>query len=302
MDSVLLRSHMRRGGAAVVPAQGSGVASLRLLHAANVVVFLLWRIPSLHNWMLRHFTLTQTSATDQRRWWTLFTPCLSHADPAHLAGNLAFLEAFGRPLALLLGPARFTAFYAAAGAAAHLAWMATVGALRMPRPRLEAGRRPNGEWVCPDCTLLNRARAPTCAACGRARAGGGGPETHCLGASGSVSGVITAAGLLFPLLSVSLHADGTPQLSIGGGGTPLAAFGLAYLLRELFIDRGQALGLAPEDGVGHAAHWGGAAFGVLAGVAARVALGLPLQPRLMLRLLLRHLDEEAYRARRLRDW
>ena len=133
--------------------------AVKLFLAANIAVFLAWRLaavyPGVERFMALDF-LTSPRHLAAGRYWTLLTSVFSHAELWHLVFNMVVLVSFGRILELLMGTRRFVAFYLTAGIVASLGHCAV------------------SAW------LLHR------------------PDTMALGASGALSAVLVVFALAFP--------------------------------------------------------------------------------------------------------
>jgi rhomboid-like protein len=103
----------------------------------NLVVFGLWTTatPSL-SFLVDHFLISWLHLAEGRLWTTL-TSAFSHNMLFHLLINVIVLLNFGPPMELVLGRARFLAFYLVAGAVASLSH-AAVSAFLLGRPEQPA--------------------------------------------------------------------------------------------------------------------------------------------------------------------
>lgn len=91
------------------------------LIAANLVVFVLWQLPSLALVMSEQFTVGWHGVFEHGRVWTLLTAAFSHQDLWHLFWNMAFLHWFGVDLEQYYGKRNFLLLYLHACLVASLA-------------------------------------------------------------------------------------------------------------------------------------------------------------------------------------
>eukprot|EP00300_Choanocystis_sp_HF-7_P003809 c12905_g1_i3.p1 GENE.c12905_g1_i3~~c12905_g1_i3.p1 ORF type:complete len:261 (+),score=43.21 c12905_g1_i3:19-801(+) len=87
---------------------------------ANVAVFVMWKFPKLHNFMLRnflHFSLTGLSRQ-------LFLANISHSSFLHFALNMYTFQSFSEIIIDRLGPEKFLAGYLTAGGLSSLVFHA----------------------------------------------------------------------------------------------------------------------------------------------------------------------------------
>lgn len=102
---------------------------VRLLVAANAVVFVMWMLPGIPiQVMVENFLVSWDYLMDGRIW-VLVTSVFSHNLLFHLLINMIVLLSFGPPLERLMGSAGFLAFYLAAGAMGSFAHAAVSSAL-----------------------------------------------------------------------------------------------------------------------------------------------------------------------------
>uniref|UniRef100_A0A8C5LT97 rhomboid protease n=1 Tax=Leptobrachium leishanense TaxID=445787 RepID=A0A8C5LT97_9ANUR len=80
--------------------------------AANMLIFCLWRVPSLQHTMIRYFTSTPASRS-------LCLPMVlstfSHFSLFHMAANMYVLWSFSSSIVTMMGPEQFLAVYMSAG-------------------------------------------------------------------------------------------------------------------------------------------------------------------------------------------
>jgi membrane associated rhomboid family serine protease len=110
-------------------AGGRSPTVVRLLVAANAVVFVMWMLPGIPiQVMVEHFLVSWDYLMDGRIW-VLVTSVFSHNLLFHLLVNMIVLLSFGPPLERLMGSGAFLAFYLAAGAVGSFAHAAVSFAL-----------------------------------------------------------------------------------------------------------------------------------------------------------------------------
>ncbi|XP_059164149.1 presenilin-associated rhomboid-like protein, mitochondrial [Physella acuta] len=95
--------------------------------AANIGVFVLWRIPRLQNSMMRYFTTAITHPVP-----SMTLSSFSHVSFLHLCVNMYVLWSFASVTVNLMGPEQFAAFYISAGTVSSFASMACNKLLRRP--------------------------------------------------------------------------------------------------------------------------------------------------------------------------
>eukprot|EP00095_Tigriopus_kingsejongensis_P007434 snap_masked-scaffold443_size169656-processed-gene-0.9 protein:Tk07434 transcript:snap_masked-scaffold443_size169656-processed-gene-0.9-mRNA-1 annotation:"presenilin rhomboid-like preproprotein" len=89
--------------------------------AANVAVFLAWRVPMLQPFMLKYFTSNPASSVVCL---PMILSVFSHSSFFHLAANMYVLNGFMKPGVQILGLEQFLAVYMSAGVVSSLASMA----------------------------------------------------------------------------------------------------------------------------------------------------------------------------------
>lgn len=98
--------------------------------AANVVVFLAWRVPALQPVMLKYFSCNPAASSAVCL--PMILSVFSHSSFIHLAANMYVLHGFMKHGVQLLGPEQFLAVYMSAGVISSLASMVyKVGSGRM---------------------------------------------------------------------------------------------------------------------------------------------------------------------------
>ncbi|KAM8976494.1 presenilin-associated rhomboid-like protein, mitochondrial [Pelodytes ibericus] len=80
--------------------------------AANMLVFCLWRVPSLQRTMIRYFTSNPAS---QSLCLPMILSTFSHFSLFHMAANMYVLWSFSSSIVSMLGPEQFLAVYMSAG-------------------------------------------------------------------------------------------------------------------------------------------------------------------------------------------
>ncbi len=167
----------------------------------------------------------------QGRWWTLITSSLMHFEAWHLAANMFGLVSFGPRVVQIFGAGGFVGLWlgsAAACGAAQIMWE-VVQEQELRKKQKDRIRVLGYQLVKEDPT-----RSIT--------------FTRAIGASGSVLGIITAAGCFQPHMVVNIF-----PIPVG-----IPAWG-AGLMFATFSVSAMVTGLIP--GWGHAGHLGGMAFG-----------------------------------------
>jgi len=143
---------------------------------------------------------------------------------------------FGNTLLAVLGPGKFFMFYNASAVVASLAQVAQPYYYASMRKYKKSDGTFDTSWV-------------------RSWWGSSDMHTRSLGASGAISAVVMTSIALFPKQIVYFY---------GFIPIPATLFGIGYVLKDL-------IGLADDSSsIGHAAHLGGAACGLLYGL--KVAL------------------------------
>ncbi|GAQ84479.1 hypothetical protein KFL_001900220 [Klebsormidium nitens] len=191
------------------------------LIAANISVWFLWQSPERREFMEKHFQVSVASIEDRREH-TAVTANFSHSDAGHLALNMLALHSFGRMIGhpRLFGGGGLLALYLAGGlgcVAGHcLYWSYFV---------------PWKQGV--DRRAYNARRTPSA-----------------LGASGSVSALLTCSILLNPSQKLLVY------------GLPVPAW--LYGIFVTALDLSGAIGVNHGSRIGYAGHLGGAAVGAAA--------------------------------------
>ncbi|XP_061492347.1 presenilin-associated rhomboid-like protein, mitochondrial isoform X2 [Rhineura floridana] len=90
----------------------SGQRTVSGIIAANVFVFCLWRVPSLHRIMVRYFTSNPASRV---LCFPMLLSTFSHFSFLHMAANMYVLWSFSTTIVSLLGREQFMAVYLSAG-------------------------------------------------------------------------------------------------------------------------------------------------------------------------------------------
>lgn len=170
--------------------------------AINAAVFAAWRVPSLHDFMARHF-LCSIDAVRAGRYHTLLTSAFSHATPLHLAFNMIALHS----LSGSVGSWSDTFFWEAYAGSAVLASAVHLG---LGMAALALARR-RGHWAS-----LSTHQALTPA----------------LGASGAVCSLIAYTSLTYPQASFGIIF--IPMVSVSGATllTATCAFDLYGTVRS----------------------------------------------------------------------
>ncbi|KAM9820825.1 LOW QUALITY PROTEIN: presenilin-associated rhomboid-like protein, mitochondrial [Neosynchiropus ocellatus] len=192
--------------------------------AANVLIFCCWRVPSLQRHMIKYFTADPASKT-------LCLPMLlstfSHASFLHLATNLLVLWNFSSSVVSLLGPEQFLAVYLSAGVSSSFASYCS---------KVTTGR------FGPSLGAVS--------VTGRAAAGDETVRTlSCRAQSGAIMSVLAVVCTKMPERELSIVF------------VPALTFTAAHALKAIVAmdTAGLVLGWRFFD---HAAHLGGAAFGI----------------------------------------
>ncbi len=91
----------------------------------NIVVFVLWQLPGLRDFMSDQFTVSWQGLFGAGRLWTPLTAAFSHQGLWHLFWNMLFLHWFGPDLEQLYGRRNFLLLYLHGGlvsSLAHVTW------------------------------------------------------------------------------------------------------------------------------------------------------------------------------------
>jgi len=86
--------------------------------AANVVVFLGWRVPALQSTMVRYFC---SNPTKKNMCLPMLLSTFSHYSAWHLAANMYVLYSFSTAAVMVMGREQFMAFYLSAGVTSSFA-------------------------------------------------------------------------------------------------------------------------------------------------------------------------------------
>lgn len=170
------------------------------------------------------------------RWWTLLTPTLMHGTPLHLAANMAGLLSFGTAVVKIFGPGAFVITWVGAGIFASAASLIEA---ELKQRKLNERKPVKENRLYAFLTRNNKVSGND-----------SGRERSSVGASGSIFGLFALFTCFAPQakLNVILLPLGAPawQMMLGTVGFSLAAIEYGWL-----------------PGLGHVAHLGGMAFGLL---------------------------------------
>lgn len=205
------RDYMREGGERKRPGwmDWSGVKTMLII---NIVVFLLCNLSN--NRALSNLLGLNINAIYEGQIWRFFTYMFTHQDFSHILFNMWSLFLFGRLVEQILGKARFIQLYIFSGLIGGVIYLAC-------------------NWSEFNQIRLFLLENP-----------GVGLNPVCIGASGSVFGIMTAAAMAFPNAQMQLLFPPVPMKM----RTMIIVFIVIEIIEHYAID----------DNVAHMAHLGGA--------------------------------------------